>query len=305
MVHFRWGQMDHVMNRTSPWWLLVLFVGTLPLSGCLVRSRTVPVPMSTVPLQTATRDELIARINSQASEIRTLKATVGIATSVGGSKRGKVTDYHEIRGYILASKPSLLRMIGLLPILQNRVFDMVSSGHEFRLWIPARNQFIIGNDQMMKPSTQPLGNVRPQIIYEALLLEPINPQDEVTVLEQGNQTIVDPKTRRPVLQPDYTLDIVRRTDHDWYLSRKAVFERTDLQLREQVIYDQNGCVTTDAHYEQFNSFNGVSFPTKIHIWRPQEEYAITLTIVRLTVNQTLTEDQFMLNQPPSAELVFR
>lgn len=260
--------------------------------------------MSTAPLQTATCEELIERINSEASEIRTLKAVVGIATSVGGSRRGKVIEYHEIRGYILVSKPSLLRMTGLFPVLENRMFDMVSSGHEFRLWIPSRNQFIVGNDQVTV-STEPLGNLRPQVMYDALLLQPIDSQDDVVVMEQGNQTIVDPKTRKPEFQPDYILDVIRRTDQGWYLSRKTVFDRTDLQPQEQIIYDRNGSVETDAHYEQFNSFNGVSFPTRIEIWRPQEEYSITLTIIRLTVNETLTNDQFMLNQPPGAELVSR
>ena len=292
------------MKRVSPRWLLLLLVRTFSLGGCLFRSRPVPVRMSTAPLQSATCDELIERVNSQASQIRTLKATVGIATSVGGSRTGKVTEYREIRGYILASKPSLLRMIGLFPVLQNRVFDMVSSGHEFRLWIPSKNQFIVGNDQVMI-STDLLGNLRPQVIYDALLLQPINQQDEVTVLEQSNQTIVDPKTQKPELQPDYTLDIIRRTDHGWYLSRKTVFNRTDLEPREQIIYDQDGYVATDARYEQFNRFNGVSFPTKIEIWRPQEEYAITLEIVRLTVNEMLSDDQFTLNQPAGAELVSR
>ena len=259
--------------------------------------------MSTVQLQTATRDELIERINSSATNIRTLKATVGIATSVGGSKTGKVTEYHEIRGYILVNKPSRLRMTGLFPILQNRAFDMVSSGHEFKLWIPAKNQFIVGNDQVTRASIQPMENLRPQIIYDALLLQSLDQQDQVAVLEQGNLTIVDPKTRMPVLQPDYTLDIIKRTDHDWYLSRKIVFDRTNLQPLEQVIYEPEGYVATDVHYEQFNSFDGVLFPSKIQIWRPQEECSITLTILRLSVNQTLTDDQFILNQPPGAEVV--
>ncbi len=292
------------MNRVIPWWLLLLLVATFPLSGCLFRSRPVPMQMSTAPLQSATCDELIERINSQASQIRTLKAAVDIATSVGGSRTGKVKAYHEIHGYILASKPSRLRMIGLFPILQNRVFDLVSSGHDFRLWIPSKNQFIVGNDQVMI-STEPLGNLRPQVIYDALLLQPINPEDEVTVLEQGNETVVDPKTQKSELQPDYILDIIRHTDRGWYLSRKAVLDRIDLEPHEQIVYDPDGYVATDAHYQLFSLFNGVSFPTKIEIWRPKEEYSITLTITRLTLNQALTDDQFTLDQPAGAELVSR
>jgi hypothetical protein len=149
VVQFFDGQMDHVMNRLSPWWLLLLFVGPLPLGGCLSRSRAVPVRMSTAPLQTATCAELIERISSQASEIRTLETTVGIAALVGGSKWANITEYQEIRGYILAREPSSLWMSGLFPIFQNQVFDMVSNRQEFRLWIPTKNQFIVGNNQMM------------------------------------------------------------------------------------------------------------------------------------------------------------
>lgn len=296
--------MDQVMNRITPWWLLLLLVATFPIDGCLFRSRPVPLRMSTASLRNATCEELIERINSQASQIQTLKAVVDIATSVGGSRTGKVKAYHEIHGYILASKPSLLRMIGLFPILQNRVFDLVSSSHEFRLWIPSKNQFIVGNDQLIT-STMPLGNLRPQVIYDALLLQAINPEDEVAVLEQGNETVVDPKTQKSELRPDYILDILRHTDHGWYLSRKAIFDRIDLEPHEQIVYDPNGYVATDAHYEQFSLFKEVSFPTQIQIWRPQEEYSITLTITRLTLNQALSDDQFTLNQPAGAELVSR
>jgi hypothetical protein len=117
---------------------LILLIAVVPLGGCLSRSRPVALPTSTAQLQTTTANDLIERINAEATEIHTLKATVGIAASVGGSKLGKITEYQEIRGYILARKPSSLRMIGLFPILQNRVFDMVSSGQEFKLWIRLR-----------------------------------------------------------------------------------------------------------------------------------------------------------------------
>jgi len=88
---------------------ILVLIAVVPLGGCLFRSRPVALRTSTAPLQTATRDELIERINSEASEIQTLKATVGITASVGGSKRGKITEYQEIRGFILARKPSSLR----------------------------------------------------------------------------------------------------------------------------------------------------------------------------------------------------
>jgi len=57
--------------------------------------------MSTAKLQNATAADLIQKLNARASQIKTLNATVDIAASVGGSKKGKITDYQQIRGYIL------------------------------------------------------------------------------------------------------------------------------------------------------------------------------------------------------------
>ena len=279
---------------------ILVLIAVVPLGGCLFRSRPVALRTSTAPLQTASRDELIERINSEASEIQTLKATVGITASVGGSKRGKITEYQEIRGFILARKPSSLRMTGLFPILQNHVFDMVSNGQEFKLWIPPKNQFIVGDNDVARPSAQPLANLRPQVIYDALLLQAVDLQNELAVLEEGEHKVIDPGTQKLVLQPDYTLDIIKQNGHGWYLSRKTVFDRTDLQPHQQVLYDEHGSIVTDVLYDEYREFNGVLFPTNIQIWRPQEEYSIKLEVTKLTLNGPIMDDQFVLEPPSGA-----
>ena len=108
---------------------------------------------------------------------QSLQATVDIDTSVGGVKKGKVTDYKQIRGYVLIRRPSMLRMIGLLPIVRNKAFDMVSDGKQFKLWIPPKNRFIIGRNDVTTPNANPLENIRPQQIYDAMLLPEIDPQN--------------------------------------------------------------------------------------------------------------------------------
>ena len=164
--------------------LLLLLLATVPLSGCLFRSRKVENRISTAKLLTATRDELADRINSGANQIHTLNATVDIDTSVGGEVKGKITEYKQIRGYVLVRKPDMLRMIGLMPIVRNRAFDMVSDGKTFKLWIPVKNKFIVGRNDVVLPSNQPLENIRPQQIYDSLLLRQISPED-IAVLENG------------------------------------------------------------------------------------------------------------------------
>jgi outer membrane lipoprotein-sorting protein len=284
--------------------LVLLLAIVVPLSGCLFRSHKATVLMSTAQLENATLQDLANKINEQAAKIQTLNATVNIAASTGGSKKGKITDFQEIKGYILLRRPDTLRMIGLLPIVRNRAFDMVSNGETFKLWVPSKNRFIIGRNDVIKPNaTQPLENLRPQHIMDALLLHEIHPTNEIAVLEQSNETVTDPKTKKDVLQPDYIVDVIRKSDQGWFLSRKIYFRRTDLLPHRQVVYDKNGNVATDATYEDFKDYSGVQFSTIVHIFRPQEEYAVTLTIEKLTLNQAMTDDQFALNQPPGSQLV--
>src|SRR3954451_6498733 len=149
--------------------LLVVVLAVLPLSGCLFRSRKVEQTFNAAPLKSATQQELLDYINNQAQKLQSIQATVDIDTTVGGIKKGKVTDYQQIRGYVLARKPSMLRMIGLMPVVRNTAFDMVSDGQLFKLWIPPKNRFVVGhNDVRTKNAQSSLESIRPQQIYDAL-----------------------------------------------------------------------------------------------------------------------------------------
>ncbi len=275
----------------------------LPLCGCLFRSHKVESNLSSIPLQTATKDQLVNAINHYAGQISSLNATVDIDSSVGGVKKGKVTEYKQIRGYVLLRKPQMLRMIGLMPIVRNRAFDMVSDGSQFRLWIPPKNKFIVGGNEVVRPSNQPLENIRPQQIYDALLLPAIDPKNSIAVLENGTRIVPDPKKHKDLEQPDYEIDIIRRGNDGWYLDRKVIFNRVDLRPDRQLVYGPNGQLMTDATYSDVKDFNGVEYPTTIQIWRPVEEYSITLHVVKLQINPGLRDDQFALQQPPGSELV--
>ena len=275
----------------------------LPLTGCLFRSRRVERQISTAPLKSATQAELLDYINSQAAKIKSLQATVDIDTSVGGVKKGKVIDYQQIRGYILARKPSMLRMIGLLPIVRNKAFDMVSDGRDFKLWIPPKNRFVIGrNDVETHNPEQPMENLRPQHIYEALILREIDPQNEIAVMQNSFEMVTDAKHHQ-VQQADYEIEVIRKGERGWFLSRKIIFSRTDLLPHRQLVYDQDGNLATDSRYEGYKDYDGLNFPSQIEIWRPQEEYDITLTIIKLQLNEPLSDEKFALAQPSGAQVV--
>lgn len=284
---------------------LLLALVVLMVTGCGLRtSHPVKMRTSTAVLREASLEQLLENINSNAAKLRSLKATVDIDSSVLEQKKEKVTDNPQISGYILVRKPEMLRMIGLVPVVHNHMFDMVSNGKNFELAIPVKNKFIVGsNRQPAKPSPQPMENLRPQHISDALLLKPIDPEKEIAVLEHTTEIVKDPKTHKDAEQDAYTVVVIDRDESGPYLSRKIVFSRTDLLPHEQYIYDRLGRLATYAHYENFANNGGIMFPSIISIQRPIEGYGITISMVKLEVNVPLTDDQFVLTQPPGSQLV--
>src|ERR1700739_1624368 len=129
------------MRRSSPFLSVIILLACLPTTGCLFRTRPVEDRYSKAPLKESSQRDLIDSINQEAESIHSLKATVDIDSSAGGMKKGRVTDYKEIRGYILARTPDSLHMIGLMPFVRTTAFDMVSDGQDFKLWISPKTRF--------------------------------------------------------------------------------------------------------------------------------------------------------------------
>src|SRR5207302_10580354 len=198
------------MRRISPFWALTLLLAVLPTTGCLFRTRPVEEKYSKAPLRETSQLALIDSIKQEAEKTRSLQATVDIDTSAGGAKKGHVTDYKEIRGYVLARKPAMLHMIGLMPIVRTKAFDMVSNGEEFKLWIPPKNRFVVGHNAVETVNVnQPMESIRPQNIYDALFIRPIDPEYELAVLESSYEILHDAKGH-PILQEDYELVVIRK-----------------------------------------------------------------------------------------------
>jgi hypothetical protein len=162
---------------------------------------------------------------------------------------------------------------------------------------------VTGSNEVETPNpTQPLESIRPQNLYEAILIREIDPNDEIAVLENGYETVLDSK-RHQVEQPDYEIVVVRRGKQGWFLSRKIIFSRIDLRPHRQFIYDEQGNLVTDVRYGEYKDYDVITFAKQIEIERPQEEYDITLNFIKLEFNKPLTDDQFALAQPPGAEVV--
>src|SRR5215470_18106295 len=160
--------------------LSLVLLAILPFNGCLFRTHEERRPFSTAALREATLEQLTDFINTNAARLQSLKANVDYNVTVSKQKKGKanefkVTEYTEISGYLLVRKLGMLRMIGLVPAVRSTLFDMAGDAKGFALSIPAQSKFIVGSNQIVKPSIQPIENIRPPVIFDALLLKEINP----------------------------------------------------------------------------------------------------------------------------------
>jgi len=62
----------------------------------------------------------------------------------------------------------MVRVIGQAPVVATNIFDMVSDGEMFRIFIPSKNTFLVGATSLARASKKPIENLRPQHVVEAL-----------------------------------------------------------------------------------------------------------------------------------------
>src|SRR5262249_4111008 len=108
-----------------------LLSATLAAISCGCHARTVTgrrvIPQSERPVaKDATREELVAAYNAIARNTKTLNATVELRPTAGSRYSGVIEEYHEVKAFLLAQRPSEIRLIGQAPVIGKTVFDMAS-----------------------------------------------------------------------------------------------------------------------------------------------------------------------------------
>ncbi len=276
---------------------LVLAALLLASPGCLVRRVThIHPPEQSGPGRHATLAELVDKINTQSAAIHTLTATVDLEPTAGSVYSGVIKEYHDVKGFILLEKPSTIRMLGQAPVVRTNIFDMVSTGDEFRLYIPAKAKYIVGKNSFHRPTDNALENLRPQHILQALIVPAIDAEHETPYLEQAE--------RRSQRRRFYVVNIVAgQTGQQLVLHRKVWFDRADLNMDREQFYDAEGTCTEDVQYSAYQDFQGIHFPTHIELARPAEDYEVTITIEKATFNEPIAPEKFDLKKPEGAALV--
>jgi hypothetical protein len=293
--------------------IALFLTGALLLTGCAVKGQreTSRRLITVVNLKEATLEQLLANMDASAARLQTLKLTVEMDLSTGGERKGIVTDYRQVSGYVLVRKPEMLHMIVRAPVVGNRLVDMVSKGKSFAAAFnsPSSSKYFVGSNEVINPSDKPLENMRPQHVMDALLIKPVDrAAGEIAVLEQGVDVIKDVKSHKEALRPNYIVVVISKDEAGSYLSRRIVFSRDDLMPHEQYLYNRQGQLVTLAFYQYgipaaAGDLADAGFPGIIQIQRPIEEYSIKLTVEKAGINVPLGDDQFEVAQPPGSTLI--
>jgi outer membrane lipoprotein-sorting protein len=275
--------------------------------GCVTKdgvSKRQNTPAQTRPVaKDASREELLDKFNVLATSVNSLNATVELKTTAGSQYSGLIQEYHEVRAFLLAARPADVRMVGQAPVIGKTIFDMASDGKEFRVWLPTKNKFLVGEVAPERTSEKPLENLRPQHLLDALLWTEIR-KEETALLEEFN----DENARYYVLT-------VLRGGYRPEISRKIWFDRANLNVVRLQSYGLKGVLLSDVHYSDWQGVadlpagaaSGInpqqSFPRSLRIERPHDDYRLDLQVAKIELNVDLAADRFQLTQPTNAEIV--
>jgi hypothetical protein len=262
------------------------------------------IPPATRPVaREATEEDLVDRYNALAKNVKALDATVELKTTTGSAYNGVINEYHEVKAFVLAARPSYIRMIGQVPVVGKTIFDMASDGRTFEVSIPSKNKFLEGPVALTRQSDKPIENLRPQHLVEALLWPEIL-KEEMVLNEEAN----DESARYYVLT-------VLRGGYKNEILRKVWFDRADLHMVRLETYGPKGVLLSDVRYSDWQPVDAPGtnsaaagntvqeYPRTVHIDRTRDEYQLNMNIKKVLLNERLEADRFTLPPPAGAEVV--
>jgi len=263
--------------------------------GGVTRTTTVPAAARPVYLE-ASPEQLRDRYNTLARSLQSIDATMELKPYGGSAYSGVITEYHDVKAFVLAERPYDIRMIGQVPVIGKTVFDMASNGKTFEVSLPSKSKFLVGPVSLNRSSEKPIENLRPQHLVDALLWPDVR-KEEVVLPEEFN----DEAARYYVLS-------VLRGGYQSELLRRIWFDRSDLHLARLQTYGPKGALLSDVRYTDWQAVDSPDsalpgYPRAIRIDRPHDEYRLDLTVTKITLNQQLPAERFTLDAPAGAEVV--
>ena len=226
-----------------------------------------------------------------------------IQASVTKPNEGVARDYTTIRGIILMRKPEMVRVLGQVPVLGTRAFDMASDGKNFTLLIPSKDMAYKGSNADTQKRRQVSKTCAPGCFFDAMFVRGLAPDDEYTRTADSD-TVEDPSKKHLLFIPEYILSVMhpRPDSHELQTLRVIQIHREDLLPYQQDLYDEHNNLETQVIYGRYVDFGDHKYPSTMTIKRPLDQYQVVLSVEKVTENMPLSDDQFQIKIPEGTKI---
>ena len=264
-----------------------LALGLLPcLLGCAGQGPP-PSRLEALPVSALSPAALVARLNSDAAAVTSLKGKLDL-----GMRVPPETEFKRCRGVIAARRPWNDRSTGGLYLAGYRqliptLFTLVSDGREFWLHVPHDNTAYNG----------PLGGPHPvrngreiQLdvadLFQALFVAPLEVRDSVQVTEQGS---------------DYLVSITQ----GGVLKRQLWVERRGFTVAREKYCNPQGEVRLEIERGDFTGTAGHFYPARIVLREPAAGSTVVFEFSSLTLQPEKLDDKLFQPKIPPGTVVRR
>jgi outer membrane lipoprotein-sorting protein len=282
-----------------------LLLATTPLlTGCLGHTRIVPKTRIASIVMGDSLDQLVKQLDARYDAIQSMSANIDISKISGGSLQGEIKESISFSGYLFIRKPEDIRIYLKVPVVSSLAMDMASDGKNFKLYIPSQHKAIVGSDKVNTPSKNSLENLRPDVFFDSLLPRNVG-ADQLVSMTLATRIIDNTAQKKGDLieEPEYQLSILGAPNGKEIPTLRVVhIDRGNLLPYKQEIYDPSGQIVTTALYSNYQTFGNIQFPMHIEIERPLDHYGLNLTFTKITFNQKLDDDQFVMTIPPDVPI---
>jgi hypothetical protein len=196
----------------------------------------------------------------------------------------------DVRAYILFRKPGNIRLTplpaGAEQGLRYGLYRPISNSTFRAKPVPGRQQ------RNRAPFREQAGEPAPQHLLKAILVRPIDADTDKLPLKTYRQD-----------NAFYIVQVIHQNGNgQLQLARTIWFNRYNLLMARQLVFDPSGNILTDARYTEWKAYDNVAFPKVIEINRPRDEYAVVSDVVKMDINKGISQDKFVLEQPEGSTL---
>ncbi|MBI4456526.1 MAG: hypothetical protein HY644_11585 [Acidobacteria bacterium] len=275
-------------------WLVVI----LALTGaCLKRVERVSTPAAKRKALTASREQLMELVNRRYSVVRSIKyGRLGIQMEGFYLETEKKESYPKGSGYMVVQRPHWILMNINNPLTHSTVAAMAANGRIFQVFVPRENKYVTGSVDVEFEGKDPVYNIRPQHVVEAVFVQPLqDPRERSFFVNEDSDAVFS----------YYVISEFESTSSQPRLLRRLWIERSDLRLVRQQWYGTNGELISDAGYPSEVEMDGLRVFLELSLVRPTDRYRLRFTFApdAIKVNEPIEESAFAVRKPPGAELV--